>query len=130
MSVLVFGGSGMLGHQVVGRFACDIDVHATVRDPARAEALGLPATLHPFDPYRPELLVPLLEALRPDVVVNCIGIVKQVQEASWPLPAITLNALFPHQLAEACRRTGARLFHVSTDCVFSGTLALRSSGGS
>jgi dTDP-4-dehydrorhamnose reductase len=112
----------MLGHQVVRRFARDWDVHATVRDPARAEALRPAATLHAFDAHRPELLAPLLGVLLPDVVVNCIGIVKQLEEASRPLPAITLNALFPHQLAEACTDTGSRLFHVSTDCVFSGTL--------
>jgi len=53
-------------------------------------------------------------------VINCIGIIKQLKEANDPVISLTLNSLFPHHLAELCAATGARLFHVSTDCVFSG----------
>jgi dTDP-4-dehydrorhamnose reductase len=56
----------------------------------------------------------------PDVVVNCIGLVKQLAEAKAPVPTITVNALFPQRLAELCQARGIRLLHVSTDCVFSG----------
>ncbi|MCI0477763.1 MAG: SDR family oxidoreductase, partial [Anaerolineales bacterium] len=58
--------------------------------------------------------------VKPDVVINCIGIIKQLKQAHDPLFSIALNALFPHQLADLCAATGARLFHISTDCVFSG----------
>ena len=57
---------------------------------------------------------------KPDVVVNCIGIVKQAEAASDPLTSIEINALFPHRLAKLCRAEKARLIHISTDCVFSG----------
>jgi dTDP-4-dehydrorhamnose reductase len=56
----------------------------------------------------------------PDVVVNCVGIVKQRDEAKQALPSIHINALFPHQLADLCAELKARLFQISTDCVFSG----------
>ena len=55
------------------------------------------------------------------MVVNCIGIVKQLAAAKDPIPSITVNALFPHRLAQLRRAAGARLIHLSTDCVFSGT---------
>jgi dTDP-4-dehydrorhamnose reductase len=58
--------------------------------------------------------------VRPDWVLNCIGIIKQREEAQDPTQAIYVNALFPHLLGQACRQAGARLIHVSTDCVFSG----------
>jgi len=61
-----------------------------------------------------------LDAVRPDLVVNCIGIVKQRPEAADPVASITVNSLFPHRLARACAEGGARLIHISTDCVFSG----------
>jgi dTDP-4-dehydrorhamnose reductase len=61
-----------------------------------------------------------IEHANPDVVINCIGIVKQLPAASDPLPTIAINALFPHQLAHICRQNRSRLIHVSTDCVFSG----------
>jgi len=50
------------------------------------------------------------------VVINCAGLVKQRQ---YPASAFMLtNAVGPHKLAEACDAAGARLIHVSTDCVF------------
>lgn len=57
---------------------------------------------------------------RPDVVINCIGLVKQLAEAEDPLLAIPINSLLPHRLAKLCELAGARLVHISTDCVFSG----------
>jgi dTDP-4-dehydrorhamnose reductase len=120
--ILVLGGTGMLGHAVVRVLAPELEVHATVRDPAAAERHGLPARLHAFDATRPEALGELLERTRADVAINCIGIVKQLEDASRPVPAITVNSLFPHQLAEACRDRDVRLIHPSTDCVFSGEL--------
>lgn len=61
-----------------------------------------------------------IELARPDVVINCIGVVKQLAEADDPLTALPLNSLLPHRLARLCSMVGARLVHVSTDCVFSG----------
>jgi len=58
---------------------------------------------------------------KPDVVVNCIGIVKQAEAAKDPLVSIEINALFPHRLAKLCRAEKVRLIHISTDCVFSGS---------
>jgi dTDP-4-dehydrorhamnose reductase len=55
-----------------------------------------------------------------DVLINCIGVIKQVSAASEPLAVIPINALLPHRLAELCRAARTRLIHFSTDCVFSG----------
>jgi dTDP-4-dehydrorhamnose reductase len=112
----------MLGHQAVRELADEFEVHASVRDPAAAERHGLPAALHAFDAVRPESIGELLERSGAEVAVNCIGIVKQLEDASRPVPAIAINSLFPHQLAEACAELGVRLIHLSTDCVFSGEL--------
>lgn len=119
--VLVLGGTGMLGHEAVRVLAGEFEVHATVRDPSAAAHL-LDAELHELDAFEPRRLPALLGEVRPGAVLNCIGVVKQLEDASRPIPAITLNSLFPHQLAEACAAAGARLVHVSTDCVFSGEL--------
>lgn len=61
-----------------------------------------------------------LASLQPDVVINCIGIIKQSPAANDPLTAITINAQLPHRIYHACREAGARLVHISTDCVFDG----------
>lgn len=120
--VLVLGATGMLGHVVAGRLAARFDVHAGVRDPAGARALGIPGELHAVDALDLPATAALVRKLGPETVVNAIGLVKQLEEASRPVPAVTLNALLPHVLARACAEGGARLIHVSTDCVFSGEL--------
>lgn len=127
MRVLILGGDGMLGHKAAQVLSQRFDVYATFRDPqgpwrafpmyASAAPDRLIAGVNAQDFHS---IVRALGAARPDVVINCIGIVKQLKAASDPVISLTINALFPHQLADLCSATGARLFHVSTDCVFSG----------
>jgi dTDP-4-dehydrorhamnose reductase len=120
--VLVLGGTGMLGH-VLWRTCSDrFDAYATVRSDELAgpgaEVLEADRTVAGVRAEEPSSVARALDAIQADAVVNCIGIVKQVVED--PVVAIRVNALFPHELAAACRARGARLIHVSTDCVFSG----------
>ena len=65
-------------------------------------------------------LTGLFARSKPDVVINCIGLVKQLAAADDPLVVVPVNALLPHRLARLCEVAGARLVHISTDCVFSG----------
>jgi dTDP-4-dehydrorhamnose reductase len=124
MRVLILGGSGMLGHKIWQRFSPRFETYVTFRrDPAAYLRYGLfdaarslgNVTTEGFEELRKALAV-----LHPDVVVNCIGIVKQDAAAKDACQSISVNALFPHRLAQACRETGTRLIHLSTDCVFSG----------
>lgn len=124
MRLLVIGGGGMLGHKLWQLGRERMETWATVRSvtPAMA-ALGLvdARTVSGIDVTRPGVLEPLLERVRPDAVVNCVGVVKQLMTATDPIPAIQINSLYPHLLARACAAVGARLVHISTDCVFGGT---------
>ena len=123
MKVLVLGGDGMLGHQVAGRLSHPHDVVATVRTPPTDDvstALAGCRVVSGFDVRVPAATKDLLLAARPEVVVNAVGIVKQRSEAADPLESIEVNSLFPHRLAIECNLAGARLIHISTDCVFSG----------
>ena len=126
MRVLVLGAAGMLGHRLARRLAPNHDVFGTVR------ALDHGAVRTVLGEACEEVLTGVeatdlgsvanaLAAARPDVALNCIGIIKQVREAQDPTTSIEVNALFPHRLADLCRSTGSRLVHFSTDCVFSGS---------
>lgn len=110
----------MLGHAAVAVLAEQFEVIASVRDPQRAHGVGGARTVR-FD-ARSDDIGALVDELRPDAVLNAIGLVKQLPEGQTPAAAIRMNALFPHELAEACTAHEARLVHVSTDCVFSGSL--------
>lgn len=125
MKALVLGGSGMLGHKVFQVLSDSFEVFATTRGPdgpwrtfpmyQRGDRV-----LGGVDALEVATVRRALDAVRPEVVINCIGIVKQRPEGEDPIQSIAINALFPHQLAAQCADIGARLIHVSTDCVFSG----------
>jgi dTDP-4-dehydrorhamnose reductase len=123
MRVLVLGATGMLGHRLVAELRARFAVSATVRGepPAGAPFLTGANLVGGVAAEDFETVVRAVGAVRPEAVVNCIGIVKQLAAAKDPIPSITVNALFPHRLARLCRAAGARLIHLSTDCVFSGT---------
>ncbi len=123
--ILIVGASGMLGYTLLRRLGEDPrhEVHGTLRGEALPVGYPCPPAvrLHGgLDATRPEALEALLQRLRPDVVINCIGLIKQLDQAKRPRAAVEINALFPHRLAEYCTALGARLIHISTDCVFEG----------
>jgi dTDP-4-dehydrorhamnose reductase len=122
--ILVLGGGGMLGHKLVQRLGAHHEVWATFRRfDARLEATGLfdrGRLLDQVDAWSPDSVARAVEAVRPAWAVNCIGLIKQLEEAKDPREAIYLNALWPHLLADSCVSQGVRMLHVSTDCVFSG----------
>jgi len=124
--LLVLGATGMLGNAMLRLFA-DSEGYDT-RGSARSSALlqGLPVNLRDrvivgIDAENADSLARLFAHARPDVVINCIGLVKQLADATDSLQAIPTNALLPHRLARLCQVAGARLVHISTDCVFAGT---------
>jgi dTDP-4-dehydrorhamnose reductase len=121
--VLVVGASGMLGHEAVKILAPDVEVWAACRDPRALPDLGVPGEriLGGFEAGELSAAEALLGRVRPDVVLNAAGIVKQRAEAKHAIASIRVNSLWPHILAEACANAGARMVHVSTDCVFSGS---------
>jgi dTDP-4-dehydrorhamnose reductase len=114
MTVLITGAHGMLGHQLVAAFAGGQPVIAATRRPA--PEMSVPCIV--ADLRAPDSLFSQIEATRPELVVNAAGVVKQRNYEAAELWEV--NARFPHRLAEVCRRSGARLIHLSTDCVFSG----------
>lgn len=123
MKVLVLGGDGMLGHQVARRLSHSCEVVAAVRKPAAPAviaALKGCRVISGVDLRVPDAPQGLLLNERPRVVINTAGIVKQRVATVDPTETIEVNSLFPHRLAAICRLAGARLIHISTDCVFSG----------
>lgn len=124
--VLVLGASGMLGHAVFAAMASrpHLECFGTVRE--RAEwsdyytAGQLSRLVGGVRAEEPESLKRIIGKIRPDTVINCIGLIKQLDESNNPVKAITVNALLPHLLSEYCGELGARLVQISTDCVFSG----------
>jgi dTDP-4-dehydrorhamnose reductase len=127
IKILVLGGEGMLGHKMFqtlrarypdtictvtrsleGPFYQKISLFRAGNVVDRVDAMDFGAMRR------------ILTGHRPDWIINCIGVIKQREEAKSAIPSITLNSLFPHKLAEFAGEWGGRVIHFSTDCVFSG----------
>ena len=125
MKVLVLGASGMIGSAMFRVLSQnnEWDVWATLRADASKrffEETLADKLLAGVDVEKHDALVRVFAHLRPDVVVNCIGLTKHHKTADDPILAIPVNTLLPHRLAELCAIGRSRLVHISTDCVFSG----------
>lgn len=124
--LLVLGANGMLGNAVLRWFEKNpaYKVFGSLRNQAAARHLQEVAPqaelLTHFNVEGSASLSELFQQVRPQFVINCVGVVKQLTGAGDPQIAIPINALLPHRLARLCRANNARLIHVGTDCVFSG----------
>ncbi len=124
--ILILGATGMLGHTLFYHFSKEnsYDVYATEIDRHSFENFFTPEMssniITGVDVFNIEAVKSLIVQLKPDIVVNCIGIIKQLKESKNSIISIAINSLFPHQLAESCSDNNARLIHISTDCVFNG----------
>ena len=125
MKVLVLGSTGMLGHKLIQNLSKHHEVYGTIRGTLES---------YQYDAIIPKKQIiasisgtdilsirKAIDTVMPDVVVNCIGIVKQLPEAQDAVISITVNSLLPHQIAEYCNEKGCRFIHYSTDCVFTGS---------
>lgn len=124
MRILILGGDGMLGHQLLKQYAPRYEVKVTLRQDssayAQSELFTKQNSFDGIDVRSLERLIEVLADFRPEVVINAVGIVKQRPDAKESIPSLEINALLPHRLAVLCKGIGARLMHLSTDCVFSG----------
>jgi dTDP-4-dehydrorhamnose reductase len=123
--ILILGTAGMLGNTLY-RYFRDVTAHDVVgasRNSICAPAMHQTANavlVSGLDVENIDSLIHLLNKHRPNIVINCVGIIKQRDDADDPLTTLPINALLPHRLSELCGLIGARLIHISTDCVFSG----------
>ena len=125
MKILVLGASGMLGNAALRVMdeKQDWEVFGTVRSANVSQLFSdriAERLIAGCDVENHDALVKVFSQARPDVVINCIGLIKQLADTDDPLQAIPINSLLPHRLARLCGLAGARLVHISTDCVFSG----------
>ncbi|RAZ91727.1 NAD(P)-dependent oxidoreductase [Mesorhizobium hawassense] len=124
--ILVLGAGGMLGNAVFRFFSADhrYETVGTLRSSAKKHHF-LPrehgSLISNLDVRNDGDLTAVFAETRPDIVVNCVGVIKQLDASRNHLTSLSINASLPHRLAQLSRLAGARLIHVSTDCVFSGS---------
>jgi dTDP-4-dehydrorhamnose reductase len=124
--VLILGVTGMLGHTLFDRLSSsgNYDVFGTARSirdlPLCFRGTDIKRIRSDVDADNFDTVIRSLATVQPDIVINCIGLIKQLPSAGDPLIAITINAQLPHRISMICMAAKARMIHISTDCVFDG----------
>lgn len=123
--ILILGAAGMLGSTLFRYFrdATAHDIIGTSRNQIRASTMHQTynaVLISGIDVENTDTIIQMLNMHRPNIVINCVGIIKQHDAADDPLTTLPINALLPHRLSQLCGLLGSRLIHISTDCVFSG----------
>ena len=129
MKVIILGAGGMFGNTLIKTISQDSNytVYGTLRN--ETKFFDKNPSIKIFKNISCEKISDLREIfiqIKPDIIINCIGVVKQLKEANDPELSIFTNSLFPHQLYKLSNEISARLIHISTDCVFSGKQGLYS----
>ena len=125
--ILIFGVTGMLGHTLFKKLYNDtaFDVYGTTRNTSGMENYfstdELSHIRDSVDTDNFDTVIRAMASVQPDIIINCIGIIKQLPIAKDPLTAITVNAQLPHRMSLIARSANARMIHISTDCVFNGS---------
>lgn len=124
MKVLIFGGNGMLGHKLVQAWQNKFDVYTTIRKSfAELKYLQIFERNKTFDNVEVEnfaSIEKIIDEVQPNVIVNAIGIIKQLPTSKNIVKTLEVNSIFPHKLAEICQAKNIRFITISTDCVFNG----------
>ena len=114
----------MLGHKLVQFLGRQAEVWATLRcnfgEIEAFELINKQRCIEEIDIENAASIRKAIITSRPDVVVNAVGIVKQLPSSKDTIRTLTVNSIFPHRLNELTTEFGFRLFCISTDCVFDG----------
>lgn len=125
MKILVFGSTGMLGHTLIKYLQNQksTTIEFTARNEKKQEIckkiFGREAKFI-VDAFNPETAFNAINKFRPDICINCLGLIKQKDESNNFLKSIKVNSLLPHLISDYCGEIGGNLIHISTDCVYSG----------
>ena len=129
LKVLVLGSTGLIGSAFLRILSekPSLDVYGTVRSELSLhylKGISLSKIFTEINVEDDSKMLDIFGTIQPDIVINCIGLTKHKEHGSHHISSIKLNALFPHRIAQLCSLIGAKLIHVSTDCVFSGKKSL------
>jgi len=124
MKVLVLGGDGMLGHQLMKTLSSEYEVYVTLKseqeDCISKKIYTEKNTFFGVDLLNDYSLCKTIVNYRPDVIINSSGIIKYRPQSQDKVLSLQVNALLPHRLAVLTKDMGSKVIHFSTDCVFSG----------
>lgn len=125
MRVLILGSSGMLGHTLVRYLISknNLDIAFTLRNEIQIikfKKIFKSESFYTFEADNMEEFESIISDFKPNLCINCIGIINKKFDSKNNIQNIKINSLLPHYLATICSKYNSKFIHISTDCVFSG----------
>ena len=121
MKILITGSNGLLGQKLLHKLRIDdaVELIATSKGKDRVSAQDS-YTYHSLDITNKAAVEDLIEAQKPDVVINTAAMtnVDLCEDEKAACDALNVDAV--QYLADACARIDAHLIHISTDFIFDG----------
>ncbi len=123
MKILIFGVSGLIGHNMFRVLSNYFYVYGTLHH----KKINYNNKLFENDNIIEDIdikdfinIESILNKINPDVVLNCVGLTKRKINLNSPYEPILINSLFPNFLSSWALKFNKRLIQFSTDCVFNG----------
>lgn len=130
MKILILGGTGVLGHELVKQFSKKYEVFTTIRRKRILAISSIFKNIIDEDRFffidnidQSDEINDTIKKLSPEILINCVGSIKQKidkDNVNDIKSMFRVNTNFPHTLSEICSQNNIKLIHFSTDCVFSG----------
>ena len=121
--ILILGATGMLGHTLMIHLSKNkkIEVFGTVK---KFELIKMYKKFNykliKLDASNFSNLEKNIERIKPDYIINCVGIIKQKITDSMKNKIYLINSVLPNFLNFLSLKNNFNLIHISTDCVFNG----------
>lgn len=113
--VLILGSTGLIGHQVYYHLKSNSNFElSNISYRKKLVEDTIIANIRDEQNF-----INTIKKINPDIIINCIGVLIDGANKD-PENAIFINAYMPHRLMRFADDIGAKLIHISTDCVFSG----------
>ena len=114
----------MLGHKLVQKLGEKFDVWTSIRGEyqnyVKFNLFSKKKTFENIDIEDIRSVKEIARQINPQVIINAVGLIKQLPTSKNVVKTLLINSVFPHQLAEIASENQARLITLSTDCVFNG----------
>ena len=114
----------MLGHKLVQKLKIDFNVWTSFRDSYKKyeifKIFDQKKVVDGVNVLNFESIQKIIKEVNPEIVINAVGIIKQLPSSKEVIKTLLTNSIFPHQLAEICAEENRYLINISTDCVFDG----------
>jgi len=126
IKILILGSTGLIGSTLLKYFSKKNNFKCYGGIQKKSDTIKLKniknIKLYKINYKKKRDIIKVFNQIKPDLIINCIGVTKQLVQKKKISEILRVNSVLPHYFAQIVNlQKKIRLIHFSTDCVFSGT---------